>query len=675
MKLDNSVVANLLNTLQNINKDNIILTPEELLNLIKAIKKTYSKKNYRNENDNVDIDDSDLTEVITFLNQKYKYCKIEEENKEVDVFEHPNNINNFKEEIEQIVELSFKNKETEKVFGIGLLKDATNFRFNSESDIKSYNFRKINLNVEAEIKSLGDSDEDFDDIKHDHYYYSKLITNPEEKIKRDINDKITEFVSNNFFKDKKSRLLYIDLIIQTIDTMSSKVQKIKPEIGDKLKLILKGGIALRMVVQELFRDFYGELTDDLLLDFKKDFKISDFDFELLSFNDLNMEIDDYIKFKNQLDFCTYLVIIRLQSYLDENKDYYFDFFKYNEDAQNIEYNKLKYNINSDLENISRIYKNYKVYGIEPSNRNSFTLLASFKDQFKSEEQTKRITNDSFIIANFNNFLSSYFDENDSNKMLDLVKYKSSSFYSTHNPLITYKAENNIAAFSLNRIKFNFKATFKRNENDNEPIHSNMVGEILDISHAWPHDRHNYLKQNKYIKKYNLSNSNYKFTSYSYEGFVKDIFDILFYETDNKPWTDIKYNKRLKRAIILILFMYTQKEILLNKNYSSFISRVNLFDQINELIKNDFNNNDLKNKIKSNLNDSCGILEELINLLEEVTKHKNSDKYNEYKTNISNIFNRIICTLIQHWKKTREPFLTNSNIDTGILNIDFYHLYE
>merc|ERR1712227_574330 len=566
MKLDNSVVANLLNTLQNINKDNIILTPEELLNLIKAIKKTYSKKNYRNENDNVDIDDSDLTKVIDDLKKKYKSCEIDKEDKKVDIFDHPKNelnkdknINKFKEDIENIVDLCLNNNKTEKVFGIGKENDNTNFMFKPNDDTRYKNFRKIDLNK---------FDEDFNDIKHDHYYYSKLIKNPEEKIKRDINDKITEFVSNNFFKDKKSRLLYIDLIIQTIDTMSSKVQNIKPKIGDQLKLILKGGIALRMVVQELFRDFYGELTDDLLFDFK-----------------------------NQLDFCTYLVMIRLQSFLDKNRDYYFDFFKYN---------KLKKNINSDLINISKIYKNYQVYEIEPSNRNSFTLLASFKDQFQSEQQTKQITNDSFIIANFGNFLSSYFNNDDLNKIQKLVKYEPSSFYSTHNPLITYKAGDNLAAFSLNRIKFNFKATFKRDENDNEPIHSNMVGEILDISHAWPHDRHNYLKENKYIKKYNLSNSNYKFTSYSYDGFVKDIFDILFYETDNKPWTDIKYDKRLKRAIILILFMYTQKEILKNKNYSSFISRVNLFHQINELIKNDFNNNDLKKNIKSTLNDSIYI---------------------------------------------------------------------
>merc|ERR1712227_363645 len=280
MKLDNSVVANLLNTLQNINKDNIILTPEELLNLIKAIKKTYSKKNYRNENDNVDIDDSDLTKVIDDLKKKYKSCEIDKEDKKVDIFDH--HINKFKEDIENIVDLCLNNNKTEKVFGIGKENDNTNFMFKPNDDTRYKNFRKIDLNK---------FDEDFNDIKHDHYYYSKLIKNPEEKIKRDINDKITEFVSNNFFKDKKSRLLYIDLIIQTIDTMSSKVQNIKP-FGDQLKLILKGGIALRMVVQELFRDFYGELTDDLLFDFKNDFKISDFDFELLFFKDLNMEIDD-----------------------------------------------------------------------------------------------------------------------------------------------------------------------------------------------------------------------------------------------------------------------------------------------------------------------------------------------------------------------------------------------
>ena len=42
--------------------------------------------------------------------------------------------------------------------------------------------------------------------------YSKLIKNPEEKIKGDINDKITEFVSNNFFK-AGCALLDLELLV------------------------------------------------------------------------------------------------------------------------------------------------------------------------------------------------------------------------------------------------------------------------------------------------------------------------------------------------------------------------------------------------------------------------------------------------------------------------------
>ena len=686
MKLDNSVVANLLNTLQNINKDNIILTPEELLNLIKAIKKTYSKKNYRNENDNVDIDDSDLTEVIDYLKTKYN-CKIEED-KDVDTFKHPKheknpdkNINNFKEDIEKIVKLSLNNKETEKVFGIGKEKDPTNFKFNSENDINSYNFRKIELNNLKNIE-YNLSDPNYEYVSDFDFDYEQAIKYPGETIKRKFNDKITEFCTNNFFKNKKSRLLYIDLINETFITMLNEIENIKPDISGKIKLVLKGGLALRLVVQELFRDFYGEITDDLLKEFKKEFKISDFDFEIFSLEDLNTE--NNIKFKNKLDICTYLVMIRLQSFLDKNRDYYFDFFKYNNEVQKEEYDKLKKNINSDLKRIDRIYKNYEVTDIEPGYRNSFCLLSSFPDLFTNLEENKKRNkpNDSFIIANFKQFLGSYFineNENDYNNMLDLVKYEQNSFYSTHNSLITFTSGINNIAFSLNRIKFCFKATFKREDSKEPPIVSNMVGEILDLSHAWPHDRHNYMKkellnENTYLKNYKLSNSDYEFISYSYKGFIVDLIDILFTETNFMPWEDIKYGKRLNRLIILTLFMYTQKDIIGDK-YNSFVSIIKLFDEIKELINDDFKNKDLIIQIENV--DKCGVLLDVINNLKEIAKKNVLDNkdYIDYKKNILNIFNKIICTLLQHWEKTREPFLTNSNIDTGILNIDFYHLYE
>jgi signal recognition particle GTPase len=122
-------------------------------------------------------------------------------------------------------------------------------------------------------------------------------------------------------------------------------------------------------------------------------------------------------------------------------------------------------------------------------------------------------------------------------------------------------------------------------------------------------------------------------------------------------------------------MYTQKD-LIGDEYKSFVSRIKLFDDIKELINNDFNNNDLINQIEK-VDNNCGVLSTVIDNLKNIASknNKQNDEYKEYKENISNIFNKIICTLIQHWEKTREPFLTNSNIDTGILNIDFYHLYE
>jgi hypothetical protein len=662
MKLDNSVVANLLNTLQNINKDNIILTPEELLNLIKAIKKTYSKKNYRNVNVNVDVDDSDLTQMFNDLNKKIK-CNLSTVGGS-DEFKHPDNLDDFIKDIKQIVKLSFKNKETEKVFGIGK-KDDVNFKYNK----KPTGFTEIQLkNLKNSNNEYGMEDFDID--------YNKSIEYPEETIKRKFNDKITEFCTNNFFKNKKSRLLYIDLINKTFITM---LYEILNEGGkNKIKLVLKGGVALRLVVQELFRDFYGEITDDLLKEFKKEFKISDFDFELFSLDDFNSNTPDNIKFKNQLDICTYLVMIRLQSYLNDNKDYYFDFFKYNEEVQKKEYKKLLDNINKDLKSIDSIYEKYEVKGIEPGDRDSFCLLSSFSNEFTDTDQDKSVY-DSFIIANFNKFFESYFTGEEYNEMDKLVKYNPSSFYSTHNTLITFKSGKNQIAFSLNRIKFCFKATF-RNKSTNEEIVSNMVGEILDLSHAWPHDRHNYMKEkllneNTFLKNYKLSNSNYEFISYSYKGFITDLIDILFTETDFMPWKDIKYSKRLNRLIILTLFMYTQKD-LIGDEYKSFVSRIKLFDDIKELINNDFNNNDLINQIEK-VDNNCGVLSTVIDNLKNIASknNKQNDEYKEYKENISNIFNKIICTLIQHWEKTREPFLTNSNIDTGILNIDFYHLYE
>ena len=96
------------------------------------------------------------------------------------------------------------------------------------------------------------------------------------------------------------------------------------------------------------------------------------------------------------------------------------------------------------------------------------------------------------------------------------------------------------------------------------------------------------------------------TTYTNIGFIKDLVEILYIETNYKTWEDIKYTKRLYRFLVFLTFYILSSEFFKTKTVE---------EQIGVLgnIKNAF--------INKNKNFTSGGSNEEVQIFKILEKHK------------------------------------------------------
>jgi len=118
-----------------------------------------------------------------------------------------------------------------------------------------------------------------------------------------------------------------------------------------------------------------------------------------------------------------------------------------------------------------------------------------------------------------------------------------NLYVTHNPLLEFKrisprvgedSEVPLIKFALNRIKFGFIVYFKKRTLTGETVFlkENWPGEVVDLSCNLLDEDHA-----KEVSEYRFVGYNFCFPSYTLEGYLTDMFNMMYGETRNKPWVE------------------------------------------------------------------------------------------------------------------------------------------
>lgn len=527
---------------------------------------------------------------------------------------------------------------------------------------------------------------------------NSLIKDKESR--RFLDDMMTEFNTLYFLDNMVSRMRFIYFIVETFQNFFTIIYQIDSKYNEtNLNIMFKGGTIIRFIIMEYLRGFTKEIEDFIINDIKHNIKLSDYDFEIMT--QLNIDENDIIQLNNLI----YLVSIRIRNYLYKNRYTFFDFFRYSSKTQQQMIKELKLKMQQVIDKKSPSMDNnclFKDIKIDYIDFDGCYHDINIDKPNKHNKKYKTLTNS--ILSN-NNFCRKDYgiiinskDEIDSNinlinglDLLNLYKipkeiikilypYKPlnnneigrnvySRFITTHNPLVENKEAG--ISFQLNRIKYIYNIYFRKEITINNItktlyLRHPILGEILDLSHAYNDDRKKpkfrQFNRNSNFKQYDFLNYDLSFMSYSIEGLILDLDSIIFTETKNKPWLDLKYHKRLKRLIYLYLFYFFSNQIKLSDQ-----EKLTDLETLIKLVKND-------GTIKTDFITKDKLFLRLVQLLLDTSKHKLQKEYKEYKETTLELLENINMVFKAQKSSTKEFNMGIGYLSNTILTIDFPSIY-
>ena len=293
-----------------------------------------------------------------------------------------------------------------------------------------------------------------------------------------------------------------------------------------------------------------------------------------------------------------------------------------------------------------------------------------------------------LIINSNELFDKYNIPKDiTNKILYPYKSKKSDdpgrkiynrFVTSHNPVIDLsfkKPKNKKIKFQLNRIKYIYNIYFRKilEINGTEKtifIKHPILGEILDLSHAYKEDRKKYkfesdFNRNSNFANYSFLNYDLDFISYSIEGFISDLDSIIFAETSYKPWEDNKYAKRLKRTLYLYIFYFFSTKVKIEDKYK-------LLD-LNKLLQHV--SSDFCNLKMSDFNTKSNVFINLVQILQKTSKNNQEEEYTNFKDELFKILTNLKLAFEAQMMTSKKLNFAVGPLNNNLLHIDFPVLYK
>lgn len=530
--------------------------------------------------------------------------------------------------------------------------------------------------------------------------------------KKPLMDVITDFNTVNFFATKTTRTNFIYVCNMALAAMTDEMSRLG--LGNKIDVMFKGGTTMRMLVKELIRNFTLEVENYLNELLKKSVKLSDYDFEVVTQAHLPESV------MSKINVITYLVVLRIRNYLEQHQEFYFDFFKLTDQAQQKKISQLKDKLQTviDQKEPDSFFHGCKIdfmeykgdcndYGaksfniaVDPSRAMEYQYLASIEKAVNESEgedgasasaSTSTCRTDFAIVIDhtgknhnvgvisaFRLLYGHYRLPAGFSTLAKSSRSTGSRFYATHNPLIQWMAvmggkDLKKIKFALNRIKYNYTIYFTK---DGQKLKLDLAGEVLDVSHAHNDDR----KKIKYdrpipdltfLRRFNFMNNDLEYLSYTLGGHISDIASIIFLETGYHPWADHKYAKRIQRIIIIACLLH------FNQESGKFSDKLQHIQRIIEEIKQA---NGSRNYSES---DSPLIVDKLAtDIIRSInTGLKSTDvevrgKSTEFKATCIKNFNDIYKAFLSQYHSTRNQVVRygSKGLDTTTLNLNYDNVY-
>lgn len=413
-------------------------------------------------------------------------------------------------------------------------------------------------------------------------------------VNEDFKGFMNKFVINNLLQDVNLKMKFLNLVSQTFNTIIDNYNK-KNNLSNENAVIFlyKGGNLLRIFYKKFLSNFknnstinVNQIVDDI---FAGEFGKSDDDYTIL----INPNLQNFDKIHSDMVYLSYVCLEIIRDQLQVDREYYFDYFKmplYEKKVTLIKALKKAIDENSfkSLSNPESPYYNYEIVGIllddvyapvPPKNQSvekyldiinepypqikymaelypiKYPSLESVRNFKKFEDDTdviEHITsskkNDSFIVPYDSNQAAIYSPKTRTKNMI----------YVSHNNILITDDPSAITSFVLNRNKIN-SFLYLKNSGFGKPddlVYVSAPGELVDVT-IGNHEDYGLAYMYKTDLMHNLAD--YIFTyddcqfvtkGYSFDYLIHDLENMLFGQTDNKPWLDKKYEKRLKRLLLL-----------------------------------------------------------------------------------------------------------------------------
>jgi hypothetical protein len=417
---------------------------------------------------------------------------------------------------------------------------------------------------------------------HNPIHIHQKVQNPQELIdeeqKKTLRNVSTGFVVNNYLTDELLNK-FLNVIIRIFNTYIEQYISIKKLEKDDIKFIYKGGNVYRMFILQYLDLLPGYYSRKIQETYKDIMKRSDADFQIM----VNANLTNYDEIFENIENLSFNILDLLKNYFNNNNEKYFlfsryekeykqsilltlletfqktndEFVKNNPTANNYEFISViigsdiysKNEIPKNIDFIDDKYKN-KFANIQQDIKNYFTskrpdILIDFHNNIYNETCLKMVENN-ISIDELKNDLDIF--ELNANKFMKLP------FYNSLNKTIQINSiGNNFIKFSLARIKLNFIVIVKLN--DKYGIIS-LPGEFIDVSIPHKLSQEMIEHPDKFFEilddykfKDNVENK-FNFQSYSDIYYEKNLEKMIFLDS-YYPWNILKYQKRIKRYILLI----------------------------------------------------------------------------------------------------------------------------
>nr|QFG74769.1 MAG: hypothetical protein [Megaviridae environmental sample] len=467
------------------------------------------------------------------------------------------------------------------------IKDITSYNYNSKINILN-NYRlllpdktTITFNKHGENETRG------------HKFF---------ELKKKLYNIFTNLYNNNLNQNQEYIYNYQKLIIEEIEKMlEGHRRKYKISIN-KIFFIYKGGTVMKILFEAYNKYFETEFNrqfDHTV------FSRSDSDYQIIIASDLpdfnyhyyiiNVKlylIIKKIKADIELNLSKYFqieyihkgvlqdVLIKANEVLEINKtdETYGDQFKKIKKFVGVQANGHLYYKTESNDNDQPALENY----IRPEgSENVYTDKIQVNDKLGHEIFGKDKSSQTVISELQNSLLNidrkSFFITND--KKDHLLGYindiKPNQIYMYLNETNRFYDNDVLYNFMLHRVKINNVLIFESADVPSEYGYFNSPAELIDVSISKLDDfaLHHITFDLTKLYSYNnpeIDGQMLKFRSYNVEGFILDLYKILYEQTKSQPWTDVKYKKRLYRLVFFLLVYILE---LNKKNTSGIIDNI------------------------------------------------------------------------------------------------------